>query len=50
MQEFYTFLHFNLSFFLALLQVLDIVMFWKFNLLTTHIDTLLDKEVRHCGF
>ncbi|KAK2171046.1 hypothetical protein NP493_1108g00066, partial [Ridgeia piscesae] len=29
---------------LCLCQVLDIVMFWKFNLLTTHIDTLLDKE------
>ncbi|KAI0242408.1 Serine/threonine-protein phosphatase 6 regulatory subunit 3 [Lamellibrachia satsuma] len=25
-------------------HVLDTVMFWKFNLLTTHIDTLLDKE------
>ena len=24
-------------------------MFWKFNLLTSHIDTLLDKEVKFCS-
>ena len=29
------------------LSQLKIIMFWRFNVINTQIDTLLDREVRH---